>query len=52
VHTVGSAVVGAGSSQYINDAHNNVWYDLAIGLEKSTSDTALFLKDQAPVAAT
>jgi hypothetical protein len=52
VHTVGSAVVGAGSSQYINDAHNNVWYDLAVGLEKSTSETALFLKDQAPVAAT
>jgi hypothetical protein len=51
-HAAGSAVVGAGLSQYINAAHNIAWYDPAIGLETSTSDIALFLKDQAPVSAT
>jgi hypothetical protein len=51
-HAAGSAVVGSGSSQYINAAHDVVWYDPAVGIEKSTSDIALFLKDQAPVSAT
>jgi hypothetical protein len=49
IHAAGSAVVGAGNSQYINAAHNVVWYDPVVGIEKSTSNTALFLKDQAPV---
>jgi hypothetical protein len=51
-HAAGSAVVGSGASQYINAAHNVVWYDPVVGLEQSTSDIALFLKDQAPVSAT
>jgi hypothetical protein len=49
IHAAGSAVVGSGSSQYINAAHDVVWYDPAVGIEKSTSNIALFLKDQAPV---
>jgi hypothetical protein len=51
-HAVGSAVVGSGFSQYINSAHDIAWYDPAVGLETSTSDISLFLKDQAPVSAT
>jgi hypothetical protein len=51
-HAAGTAVVGSGFSQYINAAHDNIWYDPAVGLDKSTSDIALFLKDQAPVSAT
>jgi hypothetical protein len=51
-HPAGTAVVGSGASQYINAAHNVVWYDPVVGLEQSTSDIAWFLKGQPPVSVT
>lgn len=51
VHPAGTAVVGSGASQYINAAHNVVWYDPVVGIEQSTSDIAWFLKGQPPVSA-
>jgi hypothetical protein len=51
-HPAGSAVIGAGRSQYINSAHDVVWYDPAVGIESSTSSIAQFLKDQAPLTTT
>jgi hypothetical protein len=51
-HPAGTAVVGAGYTQLIEDAHTAVWYDPRIGLEYSTSAIAKFLKDKPPVSIT
>jgi hypothetical protein len=51
-HLAGTAVVGAGYTQLIEDAHTTVWYDTKIGLEYSASAIAKFLKDKPPVSIT
>ena len=52
-HPAGTAVVGSGYSQLIEySAHTTVWYNPTVGIDNSSSNIAIFLKDKPPVPVT